>query len=117
MLVSTLDLYKIIVRIYRQLLPDTNSQFTTKLIQSVLEEYNKRTFAAKKEMLENQIKLNNLKHELQSMKNNKVVSEREVSFISEEIREQDSHLTRSKYEYFRPLKKAVYMLDSVLGMI
>lgn len=116
-ILQSLDLVPSLCRLYRSLLSDRNDMFSTRMINAVLDEYGKKEGNVKETISANRAKIEELQNELQKIMKNKKQSTEEIDEINKEIAQKEMWLKKSKAEYFRPLYKAIYMLDSVLGQM
>lgn len=119
MILTSLDLFRTISRLYRRLLTDNNQQFTTKMVQFVIEEYEKKESMeyAQRETKKTYEDISKMNQELARLKLNRVQDVDAIQKLERHLEDGKNYLLRSKYEYFRPLKKSIFMLECIFELI
>lgn len=112
-----MELFTVVCRIYRQLLPDVNDQFTSRTIIQVREEFDKVDPQKKKEAKRLAGELQRQSAELEAIRKNKRQNPREIEELEVAIRRQSELLTQHKRDYYIPLIKTVTFLSSVLEQV
>lgn len=117
LILGTMELFSVICRIYRQLLPDLNDQFTSRTIIQVREEFDKVDPRKKIEAKRIATELQRQSDELEAIRKNKRQNPREIEELEAAMRKQSDLLLTHKRDYYIPLIKTVTFLSSVLEQI
>ena len=117
MILSSIDIYSIIIRIYRRIISDNNNNFTSRMIMMVNNELEKKQTYLKNEMRVLLDDIQKIKQDKEDIMNNKKINRKEIDDLSVLESNKQDQLFKIKIDYYRPLKKAVCMLDNILGVV
>lgn len=115
MLLSSLDLYKQFASVFSVLMTDT--EFIHKSLILSLQEFEKRSERDRREVKNLCQQIENFENELGQLRKNRKQNPQEIGQFEASIREKKIQLHKVKYDYFKPLKKALYMLACTLEYV
>lgn len=115
MLLSSLDLYRQFAAVFGVLMTDT--EFIHKSLILINQEFEKRSDRDRKEVKNLCQHIDNTEGELAQLRKNRRQNPQEIGQFEAAIRDKKIQLHRVKYEYFKPLKKALFMLACTLEYV
>lgn len=115
MMLSPQDLYRQFASVFSVLM--TDAEFIHKSLMFAHQEFEKRSDRNRKEVKNLCQRIDDSNTDLSRIKKNRRQNPAEIGQLEASIRENRIQLQRFKYEYFKPLKKALFMLACTLEYV